>query len=61
MERVNQIDIGELHDVRELLCNGLSEEDKVDGKLRNLLQLFLRMAHFYLKANKYRVDKLDWF
>ena len=61
MERVNQIDIGKLHDVREILCNGLSEEDKVDGKFRNLLQLLLRMAHFYLNANKYRVDKLDWF
>lgn len=61
MERVNQIDIGQLHDVRELLCNDLSEEDKVNGKFRNLLQLLIRMAHFYLNANKYREDKLDWF
>ena len=50
MERVNQIDIGKLHDVRELLCNGLSEEDKVDGKFRNLLQLLLRMASFLSKC-----------
>lgn len=61
MERVKQIDIGELHDVREILCHGLGEEDKVDGKFRNLLQLLLRMASFYLNANKNRLDKLCWF
>ena len=61
MERVNQIYIGDLYDVREILCNGLGEEDQVNGKFRNLLQLLLKMAHFYLHANNYRVDKLDWF
>ena len=61
LRRINEIDIGELHDVRETLCNGLSEEDKVDGKYRDLIQLLISMAKFYLKANKHRKDKLNWF
>ena len=39
MEGINQINIGELHDVRQVLCHGLSEENQVNGKFRNLLQL----------------------
>ena len=39
LRRINEIDIGELIDVRETLCNGLEEEDKVDGKFRDLLHL----------------------
>ena len=61
MERINQINIGELHDVRQVLCHDLSEENQVNGKFRNLLQLLLKMAQFYLFVNKYRKDKLDWF
>ena len=60
MKRVNQIYIGDLNDVREILCHGLSKEDKVNDKFRNLLPLLLKMAHFYLFVNKYRKDKLDW-
>lgn len=44
MKRINQIDIGKLHYVGEILCHGLGEEDKVDWKFRNRLQLLLRMA-----------------
>ena len=47
MARVNQIDIGDLCDVKEVLCQGLSEEYKVNGKFRNLQQLLLKMAQFY--------------
>jgi len=46
MEGINQINIGELHDVRQVLCQGLSEENQVNGKFRNLLQLLLKMAQF---------------
>ena len=60
IKKINEINIGELHDVREELCNGL-EEDKADGKYRDLLQLLLRLAQFYLFANKFKEDKLEWF
>ena len=36
LRRINEIDIGELIDVRETFCNGLDEEDKVDGKCTQL-------------------------
>ena len=61
LQRINEINTGELYDVRETLCNGLDEECKVDGKYRDLLQLLIKMAHFYLNANKNRKDKLSWF
>ena len=61
LRRINEIDIGELIDVRETLCNGLEEEDKVDGKFRDLLHLLISMASFYLTADKRRKDKLNWF
>ena len=61
MARVNQINIGDLYDVKEVLCQGLSEEYQVKGKFRNLQQLLLKMAQFYLSIHKYRKDKLDWF
>lgn len=60
MAKVNAINIGTLHDVRETLCDGLDDSDKVDGKYRNLTELLLRLAQFYLEANKHRVDKLNW-
>ena len=61
IEEIDKIDIGILHDVRENLCHGLEEDEKVDGKYRDLLQLLLRIARFYFFANKQREDKLEWF
>ena len=61
LKKINEIDIGDLHDVGETLCKGLKEEDMVDGKYRDLLKLLLKMAQFYLSANNYRKDKLNWF
>lgn len=61
LHRINQIDIGELSDVRETLCNGIDEECKFNGKYRDLLQLLFKMAQFYLSANNKRRDKLNWF
>lgn len=61
MAKVNAINIGRLHDVRETLCVGLDDVDKVDGKYRNLAELLLRLGQFYLEVNKHRVDKLNWF
>ena len=61
LQRINQIDKGELYDVRETLCLGLDEEHQVDGKYRDLLQLLKCMALFYLNVNRQRKDKLNWF
>lgn len=61
MAKVNAINIGTLHDVRETLCDGLDDSDKVDGKYRNLTELLLRLAQFYLEVNKHHVDKCNWF
>ena len=61
LQRVNQINIGELNDVRETFCYEMEEENNVNGKYRDLLQLLLKMAHFYLSANKHRNDTLNWF
>ena len=61
IEEIDKIDIGILHDVRENLCHELEEDEKVDGKYRDLLQLLLQIAKFYFFANKQREDKLEWF
>ena len=61
LKRINQIDTGDLHDVRETLCKWLKKEDTVNGKYRDLLRLLLKMAQFYLSANNNRMDKLNWF
>lgn len=63
LHRINQINIGELSDVKETLCNGIDEECNVyfNGKYRDLLQLLFKMAQFYLSANNKRRDKLNWF
>ena len=47
LQRINDIDMGMLHNVRETLCIGLDEEKKVNGKYRDLQELFILMAKFY--------------
>ena len=62
MARVNQINIGDLYvTYKEVFYQGLSEEYQVNGKFRNLQQILLKMAQFYLSINNYRKDKFDWF
>lgn len=61
VKKMETIHIGRLHDVREELCGGMAEQDKVDGKYIDLLQLLLRLAQFYLLADQQREDKLKWF
>lgn len=61
MAKINAINIGTLHDVRETLCHDLEDEDKVDGRYRDLTDMLLRLAKFYLTVDKHRDDKLEWF
>ena len=46
LREIKKVDTGNLYDVKETLCDGLDEEEKVDGKYRDLLQLLLQLAHF---------------
>mgnify|MGYP001794764206 CR=1 FL=1 len=43
------------------MCDELDEEEKVDGRYRDLLQLLLTLAQFYLFVNKQREEKFVWF
>ena len=46
LREIKKIDTGNLYDVKETLSDGLDEEEKVDGKYRDLLQLLLQLAQF---------------
>lgn len=58
MPFIKSIDIGQLHSVRETLCHGLDEEEKVDGIYRDIQPLLLSLAEFYLSQSRYQ---LVWF
>ena len=47
---IKSIDIGKLYSVRETLCDGLEEVEKVDGVYRNIKETVLVLARYYLKA-----------
>ena len=51
---IKSIEIGKLYDVREMLCDGLEESEKVNGCYREL-GVFLKLAEFYLNSNKYNI------
>lgn len=59
MPFVKTTQIGTLYSVYDTLCDGLLEEDKVKGSYRNLTELLLILAEFYL--SKPSVYKLEWF
>ena len=61
MSKINAIDIGKFYDLRENFCTSLPAEEHVEGKYRDLTKLLLRLAQFYLKANKHIVDTRIWF
>ena len=48
MPFIKSIDIGQLYSVRETLCQGLAEEEKVDGMYRDIKQLLLNTFHVSL-------------
>lgn len=61
MYKIKGIDIGNLYDLNEQFCTGLGNDDHVEGKYRDLTELLLRWAQFYLKVNEHRLDKLIWY
>jgi len=58
MPFIKSIDIGSLYSVRETLCEGLPEEENVDGVYRKLPEMLARLAEYYLNQDQY---ELTWF
>lgn len=55
---IKSVDAGKLYrqySVRGTLCDGLDENDKVNGCYRNLEDLLVRLAQFYLNSDLYRI------
>ena len=50
---IKSVDAGKLYSVRGTLCDDL--DDKVSGCYRNLEDLLVRLAEFYLKSDLYRI------
>lgn len=63
IKRVQQLDIGIVFDLQETICVDLPDDEKVNGVFRDLEQLLLALAKFYLETDGYRSDdgKLEWF
>lgn len=60
---INDINVGELFSVNEMLCRDMPQEKKVNGVYRDLEDLLLSLAEFYLKidSDRKQEDKLRWF
>ena len=58
MPFIKDINIGKLYSVRETLCDGLEEHNKVSGIYRDLSDLITDLAKFYLSEKCY---DLVWF
>lgn len=58
MPFIKSIDIGKLYSVRDELCQGLPEHEKVSGVYRDLTELLLTLAKYYLSCRR---KDLQWF
>ena len=59
MSYIKLIEIGKLHSVREELCDGLEESEKVNGCYRDFEELGLKLAEFYLNSDYYNLLTFD--
>lgn len=59
MPFIKSVPLGTIHNVYDNLCDGLEEEEKVHGCYRNLLELLVRLAEFYLSGS--RGLAISWF
>jgi hypothetical protein len=59
MAYIKSIDIGQLHSVCENLCDGLNECDKINGCYRDIEDLLVKLAGFYLNHGKYDILIFD--
>ena len=58
---IRSINTGELKDVKDDFCSDLEDDDKVEGKYRDLKDLLINLAEFYLNLNDFNAIKLLWF
>ncbi len=56
MSFIKSIGIGKLHSVREELCEGLEESEKVNGCYREIEELVIK---FYLNSDQYNLLIFD--
>ena len=56
---IKSIEIRKLYDVREMLCDGLEECEKVNGCYRELEELILKLTEFYLNSDEYNIVTFD--
>ena len=55
MAYIKSIDIGKLYSIHDTLCEGLNEHEWVSGCYRELEELLLILAEFYLSSNLYNI------
>lgn len=63
MNKIEELDMGDVISVRETLCHDLPVDQRVDGVYRNLENFLLMLCKFHFETDKYRKDsdKLKWF
>ena len=63
MNKIEELDMGDVISVRETLCHDLPVDQQVDGVYRNLENFLLMLCKFYFETDEYRKDsdKLTWF
>ncbi|CAB4023873.1 Hypothetical predicted protein, partial [Paramuricea clavata] len=59
MSYIKSIEVGKLYSVREMLCDGLDENDKVNGCYRDVEELVLKLAEFYINSGEYNILTFD--
>ena len=59
MSYITSIEVGKLHSVREELCDGLDESEKVNGCYRDIEDLVIKLAEFYLNSDHYTILTFD--
>ena len=58
MSYIKSIEIGRLCSVSERLCDGLDEAEKANGCYREIEDLIVNLAQFYLNSNEYTIMSL---
>ena len=63
MSVINNINIGDLYSVNEMLCKDMPSNRKVNGVYRDLEDLLTSLAEYYLTIDVHRIqeDRLKWF
>ena len=59
MRYIKSIDIGQLYSVSQNLCYGMDDCDKVNGCYRDIEDLLIKLATFYLNNGRYELLTFD--